>query len=155
MLFQIEKIEGVLSYRDPHFWRHSANMIAGTIHLQIMSDVVEQRIIQQVGTNRRRRVVLMFYCRLCIWVYISISNLTWNFELGLLTVLIGLQLCGSSDSQVTAILKDAGVNNLSVQVEKEAYFQHMSGLSTGFQEVLAMTQQMETMKYLKDGTCIM
>lgn len=47
--FQIEKIEGVLSYRDPHFWRHSANMIAGTIHLQIMSDVVEQRIIQQVS----------------------------------------------------------------------------------------------------------
>uniref|UniRef100_A0A8C4IAT1 Zinc transporter n=1 Tax=Dicentrarchus labrax TaxID=13489 RepID=A0A8C4IAT1_DICLA len=102
-LEKIEKIEGVLSYRDPHFWRHSANMIAGTIHLQIMSDVVEQRIVQQV----------------------------------------------------TAILKDAGVNNLSVQVEKEAYFQHMSGLSTGFQEVLAMTQQMETIKYLKDGTCIM
>uniref|UniRef100_A0A3B4TCE3 Zinc transporter n=1 Tax=Seriola dumerili TaxID=41447 RepID=A0A3B4TCE3_SERDU len=102
-LGKIEKIEGVLSYRDPHFWRHSANMIAGTIHLQIMSDVVEQRIIQQV----------------------------------------------------TAILKDAGVNNLSVQVEKEAYFQHMSGLSTGFHEVLAMTQQMESMKYLKDGTCIM
>uniref|UniRef100_A0A8C3AUQ9 Zinc transporter n=1 Tax=Cyclopterus lumpus TaxID=8103 RepID=A0A8C3AUQ9_CYCLU len=102
-LEKIEKIEGVLSYRDPHFWRHSANMIAGTIHLQIMADVVEQRIIQQV----------------------------------------------------TAILKDAGVNNLSVQVEKEAYFQHMSGLSTGFQEVLAMTQQMESIKYLKDGTCIM
>lgn len=57
--------------------------------------------------------------------------------------------------QVTAILKDAGVNNLSVQVEKEAYFQHMSGLSTGFHQVLAMTQQMESMKYLKDGTCIM
>lgn len=48
LFFQIEKIEGVLSYRDPHFWRHSANVIAGTIHLQIMSDVVEQRIIQQV-----------------------------------------------------------------------------------------------------------
>lgn len=56
---------------------------------------------------------------------------------------------------MTAILKEAGVNNLSVQVEKEAYFQHMSGLSTGFQEVLAMTQQMESMKYLNDGTCIM
>uniref|UniRef100_A0A7N9AK36 Zinc transporter n=1 Tax=Mastacembelus armatus TaxID=205130 RepID=A0A7N9AK36_9TELE len=102
-LEKIEKIEGVVSYRDPHFWRHSASIIAGTIHLQIMSDVVEQRIIQQV----------------------------------------------------TTILKDAGVNNLSVQVEKEAYFQHMSGLSTGFHEVLAMTQQMESMKYLKDGTCIM
>lgn len=56
---------------------------------------------------------------------------------------------------MTAILKDAGVNNLSVQVEKEAYFQHMSGLSTGFQEVLAMTQQMESIKYLNDGTRIM
>uniref|UniRef100_H2U159 Zinc transporter n=1 Tax=Takifugu rubripes TaxID=31033 RepID=H2U159_TAKRU len=102
-LEKIEKLEGVLSYRDPHFWRHSASVVAGTIHLQVMSDVVEQRIIHQV----------------------------------------------------TAILKEAGVNNLSVQVEKEAYFQHMSGLSTGFQEVLAMTQQMESMKYLNDGTCIM
>lgn len=58
-------------------------------------------------------------------------------------------------SQVTAVLKDAGVNNLTVQVEKEAYFQHMSGLSTGFQEVLAMTHQLESMKYYKDGTRIM
>lgn len=46
--FQIEKIEGVLSYRDPHFWRHSASVVAGTIHLQVMFDVVEQRIIHQV-----------------------------------------------------------------------------------------------------------
>lgn len=45
---QIQKIEGVLSYRDPHVWRHSASVVAGTIHLQLMSDVVEQRIIQQV-----------------------------------------------------------------------------------------------------------
>uniref|UniRef100_A0A1A8FJR9 Zinc transporter n=1 Tax=Nothobranchius korthausae TaxID=1143690 RepID=A0A1A8FJR9_9TELE len=102
-LEKIEKIEGVLSYRDSHFWRHSASVIAGTIHLQVMADVVEQRIVQQV----------------------------------------------------TAILKDVGVNNLSVQVEKEAYFQHMSGLSTGFHDVLAMTQQMESMKHLNDGTCIM
>uniref|UniRef100_A0A3B3QZ35 Zinc transporter n=1 Tax=Paramormyrops kingsleyae TaxID=1676925 RepID=A0A3B3QZ35_9TELE len=102
-LEKIQKIEGVLSYRDPHFWRHSAGVVAGTIHLQLMSDIVEQRIIQQV----------------------------------------------------TAVLKDAGVNNLSIQVEKEAYFQHMSGLSTGFHEVLAMTQQMEAMNRLKDGTCIM
>lgn len=102
-LEKVNKIEGVISYRDPHFWRHSASVIAGTIHLQLMSDVVEQRIIQQV----------------------------------------------------TAVLKDAGVNNLSVQIEKEAYFQHMAGLSTGFQDVLAMTKQMEPIKYLKDGTYIM
>lgn len=102
-LEKIQKIEGVLSYRDPHFWRHSASVIAGTIHLQLMSDVVEQRVIQQVS----------------------------------------------------AVLKDAGVNNLTIQLEKESYFQHMSGLSTGFHEVLTMTQQMESMKYYKDGTCIM
>lgn len=102
-LEKIQKIEGVLSYRDPHFWRHSASVIAGTIHIQLMSDVVEQRVIQQVS----------------------------------------------------AVLKDAGVNNLTIQLEKEAYFQHMSGLSTGFHEVLNMTQQMESMKYYKDGTCIM
>ncbi|KTG38501.1 hypothetical protein cypCar_00008597 [Cyprinus carpio] len=57
--------------------------------------------------------------------------------------------------KVSAVLKDAGVNNLTIQLEKEAYFQHMSGLSTGFHEVLTMTQQMESMKYYKDGTCIM
>ncbi|CAL8320919.1 unnamed protein product [Lota lota] len=102
-LEKVEKIDGVLSYRDAHFWRHSASMVAGTIHIQVMAEVVEQRVIQQV----------------------------------------------------TSVLKDAGVNNLSVQVEKEAYFQHMSGLSTGFHEVLAMTQQMESVKCLKDGTCIM
>ncbi|KAG7499501.1 zinc transporter 5 [Solea senegalensis] len=102
-LEKVERVEGVLSYRDAHFWRHSASVVAGTIHLQVMPDVVEQRIVQQV----------------------------------------------------TTILKDGGVNNLSVQVEKESYFQHMSGLSTGFNEVLAMTQQMEVMKYLNDGTRIM
>ncbi|KAH0627990.1 hypothetical protein JD844_008629 [Phrynosoma platyrhinos] len=102
-MLTIQKIDGVISYRDPHFWCHSANVVAGTIHIQVMSEVMEQRIIQQVS----------------------------------------------------AILKDAGVNNLTVQVEKEAYFQHMSGLSTGFHDVLAMTKQMESMKYYKDGTYIM
>ncbi|CAB1332715.1 unnamed protein product [Coregonus sp. 'balchen'] len=53
-LEKIEKVEGVLSYRDPHFWRHSASVIAGTIHLQLMSDVVEQRIIQQARTHSKR-----------------------------------------------------------------------------------------------------
>ncbi|TNM92532.1 hypothetical protein fugu_019544 [Takifugu bimaculatus] len=28
-LEKIEKLEGVLSYRDPHFWRHSASVVAG------------------------------------------------------------------------------------------------------------------------------
>ncbi|XP_053557327.1 proton-coupled zinc antiporter SLC30A5 [Bombina bombina] len=102
-LEKISKTDGLISYREPHFWRHSASIVAGTIHVQVMSEVVEQRIIQQV----------------------------------------------------TAVLKDAGVNNLTIQVEKEAYFQHMSGLSTGFQDVILMTKHMDTIKYYKDGTYIM
>uniref|UniRef100_A0A8C5JYL2 Zinc transporter n=1 Tax=Jaculus jaculus TaxID=51337 RepID=A0A8C5JYL2_JACJA len=100
---QIQKIEGLISYRDPHFWRHSASIVAGTIHIQVTSDVLEQRIVQQV----------------------------------------------------TGILKEAGVNNLTVQVEKEAYFQHVCGLSAGSHDVLAMTRQMESMKYCRDGTYVM
>ncbi|XP_038621721.1 zinc transporter 5 [Tachyglossus aculeatus] len=102
-LAKIRTIEGLLSYRDPHFWRHSASVVAGTIHVQVMADVTEQRIVQQVS----------------------------------------------------GVLKDAGVSNLTIQVEKEAYFQHMSGLSTGFHDVLAMTKQMESLKYYRDGTYIM
>ncbi|XP_069483491.1 proton-coupled zinc antiporter SLC30A5 [Ambystoma mexicanum] len=102
-LEKIQKIDGLISYRDPHFWRHSASVVAGTIHVQVMSDVVEQRVIQQV----------------------------------------------------TSFLKDAGVNNLTVQVEKEEYFQHMSGLSTGFNDVLVMTKQMDSVSYYKDRTYIM
>lgn len=45
---QIQKIDGVISYRESHFWGHSANVVAGTIHVQVMSEVMEQRIIQQV-----------------------------------------------------------------------------------------------------------
>ncbi|NXX96704.1 ZNT5 protein, partial [Centropus bengalensis] len=47
-LEKIQKIEGVISYRDPHFWCHSANVVAGTIHVQVVSDMMEQRIVQQV-----------------------------------------------------------------------------------------------------------
>lgn len=71
LLFQIEKIEGLLSYRDPHFWRHSANVIAGTIHLQIMSDVVEQRIIQQVSTESHTDILLQGLCLCSLHDHIS------------------------------------------------------------------------------------
>ena len=76
LFFQIEKIEGVLSYRDAHFWRHSANMVAGTIHLQIMADVVEQRIVQQVGTNCRitSHVLRQIAKKLLVIVMMGIYN---------------------------------------------------------------------------------
>ncbi|KAI8774917.1 zinc transporter 5 [Biomphalaria glabrata] len=75
-LHKIKAIEGVLSYREPHFWSHTANKVIGMIHIQVSQQAQEQRII----------------------------------------------------SQVSSIFKDAGVNSLTVQVEKQSYFFHLSGL---------------------------
>lgn len=63
---QIQKIDGVISYRDPHFWCHSASVVAGTIHVQVVSDVMEQRIVQQVRCKVSRPYSLNFL--LCILI---------------------------------------------------------------------------------------
>lgn len=63
---QIQKIDGVISYRDPHFWCHSASVVAGTIHVQVVSDVMEQRIVQQVRCKIFKLFFILFltllYC---------------------------------------------------------------------------------------------
>ena len=69
-------IEGVLSYRDQHFWRHSGNVVCGVVHVQISPDAQEARVT----------------------------------------------------SRVTAIFTEIGVNRIAVQVEKDNFFSHMSGL---------------------------
>uniref|UniRef100_A0A8C6SS49 Zinc transporter n=1 Tax=Neogobius melanostomus TaxID=47308 RepID=A0A8C6SS49_9GOBI len=80
-LEKIEKIEGVISYRDPHFWRHSASVMAGTIHLQVMPDVVEQRIVQQVtyilrhlSLTRSVTYPLMHSPPPCVVLYFNATN---------------------------------------------------------------------------------
>ena len=42
--------------------------------------------------------------------------------------------------QVGALFKEYGITKLSVQVEKEAFFYHMSALSAGYKSVLALKQ---------------
>lgn len=42
--------------------------------------------------------------------------------------------------QVSALFKEYGINKFSVQVEKEAFFHHMSALSAGYKSVLALKQ---------------
>lgn len=85
---KILSLDGVLSYRDPHFWRHASDSIVGVIHVQVAPSANEQRIIQQVS----------------------------------------------------ALFKEYGINKFSVQVEKEAFFHHMSALSAGYKSVLALKQ---------------
>ena len=39
----------MLSYREPHFWRHSSDTLVGSIHVLVAPSVNEQRIIQMVS----------------------------------------------------------------------------------------------------------
>ena len=69
--FQLPMLDGVLSYSDAHFWQHSSEYIAGTIHIQVAPSANEQKVI----------------------------------------------------TMVTNFMKEQGVINLAVQVEKDQYLQ--------------------------------
>lgn len=43
-------------------------------------------------------------------------------------------------SQVGALFKEYGITKFNVQVEKEAFFYHMSALSAGYKSILALKQ---------------
>lgn len=75
-LGKVMSVEGVIGYKDPHFWFHTSSKTMGSLHLQTAHNVVEQKLI----------------------------------------------------SQVSYIFKEAGIHTMTFQVEKEAYYQHLSGL---------------------------
>ncbi|XP_045216205.2 proton-coupled zinc antiporter SLC30A5-like [Mercenaria mercenaria] len=81
-LSKVLNLEGIVSYRDPHFWYHTSGKVFGTLHIHISHDGVEQKLI----------------------------------------------------SQVSAILKDSGLHSVTVQVEKDDYFQHLSGLGANLDQ---------------------
>lgn len=76
-------IEGVLSYREPKVWCHTADKVYGSIHIQAAPNASEQKVV----------------------------------------------------AQVSSVFKDMGVTNLTVQVEKESYFLHLSGLGANTNEM--------------------
>ncbi|ESP05676.1 hypothetical protein LOTGIDRAFT_103228 [Lottia gigantea] len=94
-LQSILNIEGVISYRDPHFWHHTSDKILGLIHVQISPESSEQKII----------------------------------------------------TQVTSILKEAGIINVMIQVEKEQYYYHLSGLSSSFDQMIECSHSFNKLQY--------
>ncbi|KAK8782149.1 hypothetical protein V5799_016509 [Amblyomma americanum] len=76
VLGKVLKIEGVLSYRNEHFWYHTSDVLAGSLHVQIAKEANSQKVL----------------------------------------------------SQVSSLFKELGMQHFTVQVEKEEFFQHMSGL---------------------------
>ncbi|ELT96504.1 hypothetical protein CAPTEDRAFT_20619 [Capitella teleta] len=94
-LRKLLSVEGVISYREDHFWRHSSKVICGTLHVQIKADASEQKIV----------------------------------------------------SQTNSILKESGVNNLTIQVEKESFFQHISGLGLSSNQLYEITKDFKSLSY--------
>lgn len=84
---KVLSIDGVMAYRDPHVWGHTSTKVLATVHVQISSAAVEQKVI----------------------------------------------------SQISSILKEAGVHNLTVQVEKESYFFHMCGLGSSMDRTVPIS----------------
>lgn len=41
-------LDGVLRYSDAHFWLHSSESIAGTLHIQVAPSANEQKVITMV-----------------------------------------------------------------------------------------------------------
>ena len=48
VLLQVLSLDGVTSYSDEHFWRHSMRVVCGTIHIQVLPEASEQKIVSQV-----------------------------------------------------------------------------------------------------------
>ncbi|XP_065059962.1 proton-coupled zinc antiporter SLC30A5-like isoform X2 [Rhopilema esculentum] len=95
VLAKILSIENVLSYKDQHFWQHSADLVVGTISLQVTPTAIEQRVIQQV----------------------------------------------------TSIVKEYGVGNLTVQIEKESFYHNLNKLSGDGLPVMNFQKQTTLDKY--------
>lgn len=87
-LLKIRHLDGVLSYRDVHFWQHTSETNAGSIIVQVSPTVSEHKIRQQV----------------------------------------------------MSILKECDINLLTVQVEKEAFHEHMSKLTTGYYSLVSFPE---------------
>ena len=47
--------------------------------------------------------------------------------------------------KVNAIFKEVGVNNITVQVEKQSFFQHMSGLGFSTDQMIELAQHMTSL----------
>lgn len=48
---QVLSIKGVISFRNQHFWTHSDDLKAGSIHVHVSPTAIEANIISQVYSD--------------------------------------------------------------------------------------------------------
>lgn len=73
---QVLKQEGVLTYRNDHFWYHTSEVLAGSIHVQIAKDANAQKVLSQVCQQSFTQLVTLFplyklFCRVKVQVCIT------------------------------------------------------------------------------------
>ncbi len=44
----MKAIQGVIGYRNPHFWKQNKDIVVGTIHVQINSEASQQEVLQKI-----------------------------------------------------------------------------------------------------------
>lgn len=49
--------------------------------------------------------------------------------------------------QVSSIFKEVGITSMTVQVEKEVYFHHLSGLSANFDQIVDFAQNFKVLHF--------
>lgn len=60
MHLKISKLEGVVGYKDPHFWKFSKDKLVGTIQLKINNETSEQKVLQEVAAIFKKKGVKDF-----------------------------------------------------------------------------------------------
>ena len=50
-------LDGVLGFSDSHFWQHSSESVAGTLHVQVAPSANEQKVITMVMNFLREQGV--------------------------------------------------------------------------------------------------
>lgn len=56
--WQVSSINGVISYRNPQFWRHSSDAIAGTLHIRAKASASEQSVVSRVSLCNNRVITV-------------------------------------------------------------------------------------------------
>ena len=47
---QISRLDGIIAYREPHFWMQSEDNIVGSLHVQVKENADEQHILNLVNS---------------------------------------------------------------------------------------------------------
>jgi hypothetical protein len=54
---KVMAIEGVTAFSEPHFWKHSKDLIVGTLHIQLKEDADEEKVRMEAAKIFKKKGV--------------------------------------------------------------------------------------------------